>query len=86
LSYFAAASQIPAISRAIQGVAVAGALKDAIPNPGDRFALRVDMAEAEAAGWFGFSYNLSEGIRLSVNYGQGRSQSIVSAGMNFAVH
>lgn len=74
------------ISRAFELTAVAAALKDAIPNPGDRFAIRVNAAafSGQAAGAIGFSYNLTDSARVSVNYGQGRSQGIISGGMNFS--
>jgi hypothetical protein len=98
LSVFAAASagvaglqtQITAlqaqIDRAVELSAIAAAMKDAIPNPGDRFALRLNAAafSGQGAGAIGFSYNVTESMRASVNYGQGRSQGIVSGGLNFS--
>lgn len=74
------------ISRLAELTAVAAALRDAIPNPGDRFALRINAAgfSGQAAGAIGFSYNVTDSARVSVNYGQGRSQGIVSGGMNFS--
>ena len=74
------------ISQAFELTAIAAALKDAIPNPGDRFAIRINAAafSGQAAGAIGFSYNLTDSARVSVNYGQGRSQGIINGGMNFS--
>ncbi|MGH6770069.1 MAG: YadA-like family protein, partial [Xanthobacteraceae bacterium] len=74
------------ISQSFEMVAVAAALKDAIPNPGDRFAFRINAAafEGYAAGAIGVSYNITESARISFNYGQGQSRAIVSGGMNFS--
>jgi hypothetical protein len=74
------------IDRSLELVAVAAAMKDAIPNAGDRFAFRINAAafSGQAAGAVGFSYNLNDSARVSVNYGQGRSQGVVSGGLNFS--
>ena len=74
------------VARATELAAVSAALKDAIPNAGDRFAIRLNAAgfNGHFAGAVGASYNVSDRARVSVNYGQGRSQSIVSAGMNLS--
>jgi len=74
------------IDQAMELSAIAAAMKDAIPNPGDRFAVRFNAAGFDdvLAGAVGVSYNLTERARVSVNYGQGESQSIVSGGMNFS--
>lgn len=73
-------------SKAFELSAISSAMGDAIPNPGDRFALRINAAgfNGEAAGALGLSYNITDSARLSINYGQGRSQSVVSGGMNFS--
>jgi hypothetical protein len=67
-------------------VAAAAALKDAIPNYGDRFAVRLNAAafNGEFAGALGIGLNVSDNARLNLNYGQGRSQSIVSGGLNLS--
>jgi hypothetical protein len=74
------------INRAFEVTAIAAAMGDAIPNPGDRFAIRLNAAalNGAAAGAFGFSYNLNDTARVSVNYGQGRTQSVVSGGLNLS--
>ena len=61
---------------------------DAIPNPGGRFALRLNTAgfSGQAGGSVGFSYALNSTARISINYGQGSSISVVSGGMNFSFH
>ena len=76
------------ISRSLEIGAIAAAMKDAIPNYGDRFAIRLNAAGFgdKVAGAVGFSYNVTDSTRLSVNYGQGRSQSVVSGGLNMSFH
>jgi hypothetical protein len=73
-------------SRAFELIAVAAAMKDAIPNAGDRFAVRLNAAafNGQAAGAFGVSYNITDSARLSLNYGQGASRAIVSGGLNLS--
>lgn len=67
-------------------VAVSAALQDAIPNQGDRFALRINMGgyQGHVAGAIGGSININEMLRLSVNYGLGRHEDMISGGMNFS--
>jgi hypothetical protein len=74
------------MSRAFELIAVAAAMKDAIPNAGDRFAIRINAAafNGQAAGAFGVSYNITDSARLSLNYGQGASRAIVSGGLNLS--
>jgi hypothetical protein len=74
------------VSRSFELIAAAAALKDAIPNHGDRFAVRLNAAafNGEAAGALGIGLNVSDNARLNLNYGQGRSQSIVSGGLNLS--
>ncbi len=74
------------INKAYELSAVAAAMKDAIPNHGDRFAVRINAAgfHGQAAGAIGLSWNLTSNARFSLNYGRGQSQSVVSGGMNFS--
>lgn len=74
------------VNKSLEIGAIAAAMKDAIPNPGDRFAIRLNAAafSGEAAAAIGFSYNLTDSMRASFNYGQGRSQSVFSGGLNFS--
>ena len=74
------------LSDAIEGVAMAAALKDAMPNEGDRFALRLNAAgfSGEFAGAVGFAANVAERARLHLNYGRSRSQNTVSGGVNLS--
>lgn len=74
------------LSDAIEGVAMAAALKDAMPNAGDRFALRLNAAgfSGEFAGAVGFAANVAERARVHVNYGRSRSQNTVSGGVNLS--
>src|SRR5689334_8153320 len=61
LDYFASAGSVNAmnseISRALEIGAIAAAMRDAIPNPGDRFAIRLNAAgfNGYAGGSFGVS-------------------------------
>jgi hypothetical protein len=75
-------------TRAYQGIAISSAMKDAIPNPGDRFAVRLNAAtfRGQPAGAIGVSYNVTDVARISLNYGQSRSQAIVSGGLNLSFH
>jgi hypothetical protein len=74
------------LSDAIEGVAMAAALKDAMPNAGDRFGLRLNAAgfSGEFAGAVGFAANVAERARIHVNYGRSRSQNTVSGGVNLS--
>jgi hypothetical protein len=76
------------LSRAFQLAAIGASMGDAIPNPGDRFALRLNTAgfSGQAGGSVGFSYALNNTARISINYGQGSSISVVSGGVNFSFH
>jgi hypothetical protein len=67
-------------------VAVSAALKDAVPVDGDRFALRINMGgyQGHFAGAIGGSVNISDRVRLSVNYGHGKSEQMFSGGLNFS--
>jgi len=74
------------IKQANELAVVAAAMKDAIPNNGDRYAFRMNMAarDGNAAGSVSFSANVSNSLRLSVDYGQGQNQSMLSGGLNFS--
>ena len=74
------------IGKALEGAALAAAVKDALPNPGDRFALRFNAAGAsgEFAGAVGFSYNVAERTRVHINYGRSASENAVSGGVNLS--
>ena len=63
-------------------------MKDAIPEPGDRFAVRINLAgyQGNLGGGLGFSAAISDNLRLHVNYGQGETQTVVGAGLNFSFH
>jgi hypothetical protein len=69
-------------------VAAVGAMHDAIPDPGDRFAVRLNTAAVNGvvAGGFSASANLGDGFRASINYAGAKSQNAVSAGLNFSFH
>ena len=74
------------LEKAMEGAALAAAVKDALPNPGDRFALRFNAAGAsgEFAGAVGFSYNVAERTRVHINYGRSASENAVSGGVNLS--
>ena len=100
LSYFATSASITnqinnefnalnnQYSRALELTAISASMGDAIPNPGDRFALRLNIAgfSGEAGGSIGFSYALNSAARVSINYGQGNTMSVVSGGVNLSFH
>jgi hypothetical protein len=69
-------------------VAAVGAMHDAIPNPGDRFAVRFNTASVGNAvgGGISASANLNDQFRASVNYGHARGENVVSGGLNFSFH
>lgn len=73
-------------SRAIEVAATAAAMRDAIPNAGDRWALRFNMAGVDGyvAGAVGMSVNISDRARISVNYGRSESQNVISGGLNLS--
>lgn len=76
------------ISHGFEVGAIAAAMRDAIPNAGDRFAVRLNMAGFEnyAAGAVGVSMNVTDSLRLSLNYGRSSTQNIVSGGLNMSFH
>lgn len=76
------------VERANELAVMAGAMKDAIPNDGDRFAVRLNMAawNSTAAGSIGFSANVSNSMRVSVDYGRSQNQNMFSGGMNMSFH
>jgi hypothetical protein len=77
-----------AIGKLYDLVAVSAAMRDAIPNGDDRFALRLNMGGygGHVAGGIGGSFNLDQTIRFSVNYGLGKHEQMFSGGMNFSFH
>ena len=66
--------------------AAVGAMRDAIPNADDRFAVRINTSSVGNAvgGGFSASANLDDRVRASVNYGGSRGQNVVSGGLNFS--
>jgi hypothetical protein len=74
------------LGKALEGAALAAALKDALPNPGDRWALRGNVAGAggEFAGAVGFAYAVAERARIHFDYGRSSSQNAVSGGVNLS--
>lgn len=61
-------------------------MHDAIPDPGDRFAVRLNSATANGIAAFGgsASANLGSGLRASINYAGAHNQSAISGGLNFS--
>jgi hypothetical protein len=74
------------VARADQIAVISAAMKDAVPNDGDRFALRMNMAtwNGQAAGSMSFSANITDKVRFSVDYGRGQNQNMFSGGVNFS--
>jgi len=66
--------------------AAVGAMRDAIPNDGDRFAVRGSFATVGNAvgGGFSASANLDRQFRATINYGGSRGERVVSGGLNFS--
>jgi hypothetical protein len=84
ISTFGLASEV---NRALEVGAIAASMRDAIPNSGDRFALRLNVAgfgEGGVGGSVGASMNVTDRMRFSVNYGRGATQNVVSGGMNLS--
>jgi hypothetical protein len=74
------------VSKAFELAAVSAALKDAVPNSSDRFALRLNAAgfSGEFAGAIGVSANFNRMTRVLFNYGRGSSQNVFSGGVNLS--
>jgi len=74
------------VSRSLEVGAIAASMRDAIPNPGDRFAIRLNAAALDgyAGGSLGISMNVTDSVRLSANYGRGATQNVVSGGVNIS--
>ena len=74
------------VSRSFEIGAIAASMRDAIPNTGDRFAIRLNAAgfQGYAGGSVGVSMNLTDSVRLSANYGRGATQNVVSGGVNIS--
>jgi len=68
--------------------AAVGATHDAIPNAGDRYAVRFNTSSVGNAVGAGVSAsaNLDDHFRASLNYGSARGQNVVSGGLNFSFH
>ena len=68
--------------------AAVGAMRDAIPNDGDRFAVRGSFATVGSAvgGGFSASANLDNQFRATINYAGSRGENVVSGGLNFSFH
>jgi len=74
------------VSRSLEIGAIAASMRDAIPNAGDRFAIRLNAAAIDgyAGGSLGVSMNVTDSVRLSANYGRGATQNVVSGGLNIS--
>ena len=74
------------ISQTISLTAAVAAMKDAIPAPGDRFAIRFNAGAANGivGGGLSASANLDDHIRFSVDYGAARNQNVFSGGLNIS--
>jgi len=87
LSYFATPADVGrARKEALNMAAIAGAVQDAVPNPGDRFGFRIGAAGSSGvfAGAVGFSFNMNDSARLSLNYGHSGSIGLFSGGLNLS--
>ena len=75
-------------AKAFRLAAISAALKDAVPNSGDRFAIRLNAGgfNGNIAGAVGFSANVYRGTRVLLNYGRGKSENSLSGGLNFSFH
>jgi uncharacterized coiled-coil protein SlyX len=67
-------------------IAAVGAMNDAVPDAGDRYAIRLNTATVNGvvAGGVSLGATLGSGFRASVNYAGARGQNAVSAGLNFS--
>lgn len=76
------------LSRLFSLVAMSAAIKDAIPNSGDRYAFRIGTGgfTGNLAGAVGFSVNLGRATRFSLNYGRAKSEDAFSGGINISIH
>ena len=74
------------LRQTMQNNSAVAALKDAIPAPGDRFAVRLNTASVGGvvAGGIAFSANLDEQFRVSLDYGATHGQQVISGGLNFS--
>jgi len=80
-------SQIGVLNNQMNGFAAAvGAMRDAVPNAGDRFAVRFNASYAgnSVGGGFSASANLDDQFRATLSYGGSRHQNVVSGGLNFS--
>jgi long-subunit fatty acid transport protein len=69
-------------------MAAVGAMHDAIPDAGDRFALRLNSASVNDVMAFGISgsASLGPGLRASVDFAGTRGETAMSAGLNLSFH
>ena len=76
------------IHKSFQFAAISAALKDAVPNPGDRFAIRLNAGgfSGNLAGAVGLSANVNRATRVLFNYGRSKSESAMSGGLNLSFH
>jgi hypothetical protein len=76
------------INKSFQFAAISAALKDAVPNAGDRFAIRLNAGgfSGNLAGAIGLSANVNRATRILFNYGRSKSESAMSGGLNFSFH
>lgn len=74
------------IRRSAELAVIAAALKDAIPNAGDTFAISINGAAGGDvfAGAIGLGLNVSDFARLNLNYGQAASTSMVTGGVTLS--
>ena len=87
LDFFARAHEVDNLfARVAEISAIAAAMQDAVPNPGDRFAIRLNVAttEEDFAGAIGLGVNLTDRARFSFNYGRGETQNVFSGGLNLS--
>ena len=98
-SHFATASSVPAnigaqldalggqITRSRRFAAIGAAVADAMPNPGDRYAFRVNFASASdvTAGAVGLAVNVGGPVRVLFNYGRAQRDYIGTIGVNVSI-
>ena len=74
-------------TRALKLAAISAAIGDAVPNPGDSYAFRFNIAmiRDHPAAAFGFAANiLGTGARLTVNHGRAKSEHLTTIGVNLS--
>lgn len=75
------------LDNALEASAIAAAMQDAIPNDGDRMAFRLNAAaiDGRVGGSLGVSVNVTDSLRISGNYGRGKTQDVFNGGINFSI-